>query len=108
MEDRDYQKLVKEIGLSDAEAIKKFFGESCSLCLITETAEQVDLDWPEWSKAAAVLQRWLEGQQRTADTQRKIGYLSCTIEGFKNVPSNMRPSLANAVARMLEQFGFAE
>jgi hypothetical protein len=70
--------------------LKDFLATACSLCLIAETAEQVELDWPEWTKAAAVLQRWLEEQQRTADTQRKIGYLSCTVEGFKNVPSNMR------------------
>ena len=108
MEERELQKLVTAIGASDAEAVQRFFGEGCSLCQITEAADQVELDWPSWAKAAAVLQRWLEAKQRTADITRKIGYLSCTIEGFKNVPANMRPDLAPAVARMLEQFGFAE
>ncbi len=108
MEEREFQKLVTAIGSSDAEAVQRFFGDGCTLCQITEAADQVGLDWPAWAKAAAVLQRWLEAKQRTADTDRKAGYLSCTIEGFKNVPANMRPDLAPAVARMLEQFGFAE
>lgn len=108
MEDREYQKLVKAVGLADAEVLQRFFGDACSLCQIAEVAEQVELDWPDWAKAAAVLQRWLETHGRTADTQRKIGYLSCATEGFKNVPLTMRPDLATAVGRMLEQFGFAE
>lgn len=108
MEEREHQKLVTAIGSSDTEAVQRFFGDTCSLCQITEASDQVGLDWPEWCKAAAVLQRWLEVNQRGADTTRKIGYLSCTTEGFKNVPPNMRPDLAPAVTRMLEQFGFAE
>ncbi len=108
MEERELQKLVTAIGSSDAEAVQRFFGEGCSLCQITEAADQVELDWPKWAKAAAVLQRWLEAKQRTADAARKTGYLSCASEAFKNVPTNMRPDLAVAVARMLEQFGFAE
>jgi hypothetical protein len=108
MEEREFQKLVKAIGPSDAEVVLRFFGDSCSLCQIAEAAEQVELDWPEWAKAAVVLQQWLEAHQRTADAQRKIGYLSCTAESFKNVPLSMRPDLATAVSRMLNQFGFAE
>jgi hypothetical protein len=108
MEEHELQKLVTAIGATDAEAVQRFFGEGCSLCQITEAADQVELDWPGWAKAAAVLQRWLEANQRNAEANRKIGYLSCTVEGFKNVPANMRPALAPAVARMLEQFGFAE
>jgi len=108
MEEREFQKLVTAIGAPDAEAVQRFFGDSCSLCQITEVADQVELDWPEWAKAAAALQRWLEANQRIADVNRKTGYLSCTIEGFKNVPANMRPDPATGVVRMLQQFGFAE
>jgi hypothetical protein len=108
MEEREFQKLVAAVGSSDAEAVQRFFGDGCTLCQITEAADQVELDWPAWAKAAAVLQRWLETNQRFSDATRKIGYLSCASEAFKNVPTNMRPNIDVAVTRMLEQFGFAE
>ena len=108
MEDRELQKLVAALGSTDAQLVQRFFGDTCTLCQIVEAANQVEQDWASWAKAAATLQHWLETHQRNADLARKTGYLSCTLESFKNVPTNMRPDLAAAVERMLNQFGFSE
>ena len=55
-----------------------------------------------------MLQRWLEARGREAETQRKLGYLHCTVDAQKVVPTAIRPSLSQAVARMLKEHGFAE
>jgi hypothetical protein len=67
-----------------------------------------DSDWPEWARAAAVLQRWLEAAGRDADAERKLGYIHCTVEAQKVVPTAIRPALSEAVARMLKEYGFTE
>ena len=73
-----------------------------------EAADGVESDWPEWARAAAVLQRWLEAAGRDADAERKLGYLHCTVEAQKVVPTAIRHALPQAVARMLKEHGFAE
>ncbi len=108
MDAREREKLVSIVGADDADAVERFLGEGCALCLLVETADQAEQDWPEWARAAAVLQRWLEAHGRTADAQRKLGYLTCTHEGYRNVATNLRPPLPQAVARMLQDYGFAE
>jgi len=45
---------------------------------------------------------------RDADAERKLGYLHCTVEAQKVVPTAIRPALPQAVARMLKEHGFAE
>ena len=108
MDARERQKLVDTIGAEDAAAVERFLGEGCALCLLVETADQAEQDWPEWAQAAAVLQRWLEARGREAETQRKLGYLTCTHDGYQPVATSLRPPLAQAVVRMLEQYGFQE
>ena len=108
MDTRERQKLVDTIGAEDAAAVERFLGEGCALCLLVETADQAEQDWPEWARAAAVLQRWLEARGRTASAERKLGYLTCTHDGYQPVATSLRPPLAQAVVRMLEQYGFQE
>ena len=108
MDARERQKLVDTIGAEDAAAVERFLGEGCALCLLVETADQAEQDWPEWAQAAAVLQRWLEARGRTASAERKLGYLTCTHDGYQPVATSLRPPLAQAVVRMLEQYGFQE
>lgn len=108
MDARERQKLVDTLGSDDAAAVERFLGEGCALCLLVETADQAEQDWPEWARAAAVLQRWLEAAGRSADAPRKLGYIHCTVEAQKAVPTALRPDLATAVARMLKDHGFAE
>ncbi len=107
MEAREWEKLVAIVGAEDAAVIERFLG-SCALCKLIEAADGADSDWPEWARAAAVLQRWLEAAGRDADAERKLGYLHCTVEAQKAVPSALRPALPQAVARMLKDHGFAE
>ncbi len=107
MEAREREKLVAIVGAEDAAAVERFLG-GCALCTLIEAADGVDSDWPEWARAAAVLQRWLEAAGRDADAERKLGYLHCTIEAQKVVPTAIRPTLPQAVARMLKEHGFAE
>jgi len=107
MEAREREKLVAIVGAEDAAAVERFLGE-CALCTLVEAADGVDSDWPEWARAAAVLQRWLEAAGRDADAERKLGYLHCTIEAQKAVPTALRPALPQAVARMLKDYGFAQ
>ncbi|MCX6918753.1 MAG: hypothetical protein NTX41_05595 [Verrucomicrobia bacterium] len=108
MDARERQKLIDALGAEDAAAVERFLGEGCALCLLVETADQAEQDWPEWARGAAVLQRWLEAHGREAETQRKLGYLHCTVDAQKVVPTAIRPSLPQAVARMLKEHGFAE
>jgi hypothetical protein len=107
MEAREREKLVAIVGAEDAAAVERFLG-GCALCMLVEAADGADRDWPEWARAAAVLQRWLEAAGRSADAERKLGYLHCTVEAQKAVPSALRPALPQAVARMLKDHGFAE
>ena len=107
METREREKLVAIVGTEDAAAVERFLG-GCALCTLVEAADGVDTDWPEWARAAAVLQRWLEASGRDADAERKLGYLHCTVEAQKAVPTAIRPALPQAVARMLKDHGFAE
>jgi hypothetical protein len=107
MEAREREKLVTIIGPEDAAAVERFLG-GCALCTLVEAADGVDSDWPEWARAAAVLQRWLEAAGRDADAERKLGYLHCTVEAQKAVPTALRPALPQAVARMLKEHGFAQ
>jgi hypothetical protein len=107
MEAREREKLVAIVGAEDAAAVERFLGE-CALCTLVEAADGVDSDWPEWARAAAVLQRWLEAAGRDADAERKLGYLHCTVDAQKVVPTAIRPTLPQAVARMLKDHGFAE
>jgi hypothetical protein len=108
MDARERQMLVETIGAEDAAAVERFLGEGCALCLLVETADQAEQDWPEWARAAAVLQCWLEARGRTASAERKLGYLTCTHDGYQPVATSLRPPLAQAVTRMLEQYGFQE
>ena len=107
MEAREREKLVAAVGAEDAAAVERFLGD-CALCQLVEAADGADSDWPEWARAAAVLQRWLEAAGREADAERKLGYLHCTVEAQKVVPTAIRPVLSEAVARMLKDYGFAE
>ncbi len=107
MEARDREKLVAIVGSEDAAAVERFLGE-CAVCTLVEAADGADSDWPEWARAAAVLQRWLEAAGRDADAERKLGYLHCTVDAQKVVPTAIRPALPQAVARMLKDHGFAE
>ena len=107
MEAREREKLVAAVGAEDAAAVERFLGD-CALCKLVEAADGADSDWPEWARAAAVLQRWLEAAGRDADAERKLGYLHCTVDAQKVVPTAIRPVLSEAVARMLKDYGFAE
>lgn len=107
MEAREREKLVLAVGAEDAATVERFLG-GCSLCALVEAADGADSDWPEWARAAAVLQRWLEEHGRDAAADRKLGYLHCTVDAQKVVPTAIRPVLAQSVARMLKDHGFAE
>jgi hypothetical protein len=107
METREREKLVAIVGVEDAATVERFLG-GCALGTLIEAANGADSDWPEWARAAAVLQRWLEAAGRTADAERKLGYLHCTVDAQKVVPTAIRPALPQAVARMLKEHGFAE
>ena len=107
MEAREQEKLIAIVGAEDAAAVERFLGD-CALCTLVEAADGVESDWPEWARAAAVLQRWLEAAGRDADAERKLGYLHCTVDAQKVVPTAIRPALPQAVARMLKEHGFAE
>ncbi len=107
MDAREREKLVAIVGAEDAATVERFLG-GCAFCKLVEAADGADSDWPEWARAAAVLQRWLEAAGRDADAERKLGYIHCTVEAQKVVPTAIRPVLSEAVARMLREYGFAE
>ncbi|MEY2752042.1 MAG: hypothetical protein RLZZ550_2013, partial [Verrucomicrobiota bacterium] len=65
MEAREREKLVAAVGAEDAAAVERFLA-GCALCALVEAADAADSDWPEWARAAAVLQRWLEAAGREA------------------------------------------
>ena len=107
MEAREREKLVTIVGAEDAAVVERFL-RGCALCKLVEAADGADSDWPEWARAAAVLQRWLEAAGRDADAERKLGSIHCTVEAQKVVPTAIRPALSEAVARMLKEYGFTE
>ncbi|MFZ9980156.1 MAG: hypothetical protein ACO3HN_09440 [Opitutales bacterium] len=107
MEARAREQRIAAVGAEDPAAGARFLG-GCALCALVEAADGADSDWPEWARGAAVLQRWLEAAGRSADAERKLGYLHCTVEAQKAVPTALRPALPQAVARMLKDHGFAE
>ena len=104
MNERDT--LVKAVGEADAFAVLRLL-DGCALCTLVDAADEVGQDWPEWARAGAVLQHWIEARGITADARRKIGYLHCAAEGLKTMPAAMRPTLAVAVTDFLAAHGFA-
>ena len=108
MTESELQKTLESLGETHAQAVRRFFGKTNSLENILESIDQADCEWVDWFKAMAVLQLWLESQKRDYDLQRKLGYLSCTVEAFKNTPTIMRPKLSEATERMLSQHGFSD
>ena len=107
MDAREREKLVATLGAEDAAAVERLL-DGCALCALVDAADAAERDWPEWARAAAVLQRWLEAAGRSSDRERKLGYIHCTHEALKPLPPTLRPSLPQAVARMLKDHGFAE
>ena len=108
MNESELQTILKSLDVIHAQAVKRFFGESSSLHTSIALIDQGDCEWTDWFKAMATLQLWLESQKRDYPFERKLGYLSCTVEAFKNTPSLMRPKLSEATERMLAQHGFTD
>ncbi len=108
MNEAELQKILEGLDATHAQAVNRFLGKSSSPEIILKSIDQSDCEWTEWFKAMAVLQLWLESEKRDYDLQRKLGYLSCTVEAFKNTPTTMRPKLSEATARMLSQHGFSD
>lgn len=98
--------LVKVIGHEDAEAVLRLLNGS-PISTLMEAAKAADQEWTEWARAAACLQRWAETHDIHVDTQRKMGYLSCAVEGAKTIPVPMRPSLSQTVTAFLETHGLS-
>ena len=84
MEAREREKLVAIVGAEDAAAVERFLGD-CALCTLVEAADGADSDWPEWARAAAVLQRWLEAAGRDAD---RAGIFRSSSESIASSPPN--------------------
>lgn len=101
----DRAKLEAAVGASDAEAALRLLGD-LPLCALVDAADAAGEDWPEWARAAAVLQRWAEARGVAADGRRKLGYLTCAAEGAKAVPASLRPTLSRAVEDFLATHGF--
>lgn len=108
MTEDELQKTLESLGEPHVQAVKRFLGTPSKLEDALRSIDQGDCEWAEWFKAMAVLQLWLESQKRDYDVQRKLGYLSCTVEAFKNTPTTMRPKLSDATKRMLSQHGFSD
>ena len=108
MNEAELQKILEGLDATHAQAVQRFLGKTNSLENILKSIDQADCEWTEWFKAMAVLQLWLESEKRDYDLERKLGYLSCTVEAFKNTPSIMRPKLSEATERMLSQHGFSD
>ena len=108
MNESELQNILKSLDVTHAQAVKRFFGVSSSPHTSIASIDQGDCEWTEWFKAMATLQIWLESQKRDYPLERKLGYLSCTVEAFKNTPSLMRPKLSEATERMLAQHGFSD
>ena len=108
MNEAELQKILQGLDETHAQAVQRFLGKTNSLENILKSIDQADCEWIEWFKAMAVLQLWLESQKRDYNLQRKLGYLSCTVDAFKNTPTIMRPKLSEATERMLSQHGFSD
>ncbi len=108
MNEAELQKILEGLDATHAQAVNRFLGKSSSPQIVIESIDQADCEWIEWFKAMAVLQLWLESKNRDYDLERKLGYLSCTVEAFNNTPSIMRPKLSEATERMLSQHGFSD
>ncbi len=108
MNEAELQKILEGLDATHAQAVKRFLGTTSDFKTVLQSIDQADCEWIEWFKAMAVLQLWLESKKRDYDLQRKLGYLSCTVEAFKNTPTTMRPKLSEATARMLSQHGFSD
>jgi len=103
MTDRD--ELVDAVGVEDAEAVRRLL-DGLPLCVLFEFADAHGQDWPDWARAAAILQRWTEAKGVAANLEHKLGYLSCAAEGSKATPTSMRPRLSQAVEEFLSIHGF--
>lgn len=101
----DRAKLVAAVGEADADAALRLLGD-LPLCALVDAADAAGEDWPEWARAAAILQRWAEARGIETDGRRKLGYLSCAAEGARAVPASMRPTLSRAVEDFLATHGF--
>jgi hypothetical protein len=101
----DRAKLAAAVGEADADATLRLLGP-LPLCGLVEAADAAGEDWPEWARAAALLQRWCEARGVDADGRRKLGYLVCAAEGAKSAPAAMRPALSRAVEDFLAAHGF--
>jgi hypothetical protein len=107
MNESELQKTLSGLGEPNAHAVQRFLGKNSNLQNALTTIDQGDYEWSEWFKAMATLQLWLESQKRDYPLERKLGYLSCTVDAFKNTPIIMRPKLSEATERMLAQHGFS-
>ena len=107
MNEAELQKTLNQLGELNAQAVRRFLDKN-NLKNAVSLIDQGDYEWSEWFKAMAVLQLWLESQKRDYPFERKLGYLSCTVDAFKNTPTIMRPKLSEATERMLTQYGFSD
>jgi len=107
MNEAELQKTLSGLGEANAQAVQRFLGKN-NLQNAVSLIDQGDYEWSEWFKAMATLQLWLESQKRDYPLERKLGYLSCTVDAFKNTPTIMRPKLSEATERMLAQHGFSD
>jgi cell division protein YceG involved in septum cleavage len=108
MNESELQNILKSLCETDAQAIQRFFGKNTNLQNAITTIDPGDYEWSEWFKAMAVLQLWLESKKQDYPLERKLGYLSCTVDAFKTTPTVMRPKLSEATERMLAQYGFSD
>jgi len=108
MNESELQNILESLDATQVQAVQRFFGKNTNLQNAVTTIDQGDCEWTDWFKAMATLQLWLESQKRDYPLERKLGYLSCTVEAFKNTPSLMRPKLSEATERMLAQHGFSD
>ena len=108
MNESELQNILESLDATQVQAVQRFFGKNTNLQNAVTTIDQGDCEWIEWFKAMAVLQLWLELKKQDYPLERKLGYLSCTVEAFKNTPSLMRPKLSEATERMLAQHGFSD
>ncbi|MGF1484374.1 MAG: hypothetical protein ACFBZ8_08415 [Opitutales bacterium] len=57
-----------------------------------------------WLGGLAVLQSWIQAQERESDFDKMLGFVSCCAEAGDQKPA--RPELRDEVMDMLETFGF--
>jgi hypothetical protein len=108
MNESELQNILESLDATHAQAVQRFFGKNTNLQNAVTTIDQGDCEWSEWFNAMAVLQLWLESKKQDYPIERKLGYLSCTVDAFKNTPTIMRPKLGEATERMLAQYGFSD